>query len=149
MPSVKKTPLTEREKVVLSAWFARSNMGMERAGRAATKRLLETERLDLSGATIALCGEFMESDEHEKIFEQEADGWFKDTFSKKYKTREAVLAVWPDVAIPFCWVEVSLADEVEEAIKEQPKARRRLVDTELLGRVLKALREMEKANGKA
>lgn len=119
-------------------------MGQPRAGRSATKSLLNAERLDLQSATMSLCQEYMESDEHERIFNNEAEGWFKDTFSKaKYATREAVMATWPDTGKAFGWVKTSLREELEDAIQDQPKTRRRLVDTELLDRVLVALRAIE------
>jgi hypothetical protein len=95
------TKLTDREKNVLAAWFARSNMGMERASRKEVERLLNsTWEVTLQGATVSLCEQFMESDEHERIFELEAEGWHKD-LSRKYKTREAVLKIWPDVEAYF------------------------------------------------
>lgn len=95
-----KTLLTEREAIVLAAWFARSNLGMPNPSRKEVERLLSATYLTLSGATLALCQKFMESDEHEQMFLDEAKSWLKD-FSKKYKTREAVLEIWPDVKGDF------------------------------------------------
>lgn len=98
-----KTPLTERERVVLAAWFARSNMGQERSPRAEVQKLL-TQKYPVSvqGATVDLCGEFMDSRLHERIFEEEADGWYKSF--KKYKYREALLKIWPELDAYF-WTE--------------------------------------------
>jgi hypothetical protein len=89
------TNLTSTEKNVLAAWFARSNMGMTRAPREKVQYLLKSDST-LESATISLCQEFMETDQHEAIFQEEAEGWFK-TISKKYPTRESILKVWPDI----------------------------------------------------
>jgi hypothetical protein len=106
VPKAKPTPLTERELAVLSGWFARSNMGQERAGRDEVQRLLtQTHDVSINSATITFCAEFMECDEHERMFEEEADGWYANL--KKLKTREKVLASWPDVDWYF-WTEPPL-----------------------------------------
>jgi hypothetical protein len=95
---MKKTPLTGREITVLSAWFARSNMGQERSKRKDVERLLNIGRLTLDGAVTALCGDLMESDEHYEMFMTEARSWMKD-FGQggEFSSREAVLKTWPDV----------------------------------------------------
>lgn len=99
-----KTPITERELCVLAGWFARSNMGMERAGRAEVQRILQ-QKYDVSvnSAVIHFCAEFMESEEHEAIFDEEAQGWYKN-LKKSYKSREALLEAWPELDAYF-WTE--------------------------------------------
>jgi len=92
-----KTPLTERERIVLAAYFARSNMGQDPADRNHVQRLLKTAgRVTLSCAVADLCGEFMETDEHQDIYEEEAQGWLA-TFENDLDcdTREKVAAIWP------------------------------------------------------
>jgi hypothetical protein len=93
------TRLTTVEKNVLAAWFARSNMGQQRASREHVQRLLKSD-VTLESATISLCQEFMETIEHENAFHEEAYGWL-ETIVKQYPTRESLLEVWPDVAEYF------------------------------------------------
>ena len=100
----KKTMITDRERIVLSAYFARSNMGMERPTRMEIERLLnEKSNLSLISATYDLCGELMESDEIEKAFLEEAEGWNKAYFAprKKYNNREAICQTWPHAKQAF------------------------------------------------
>jgi hypothetical protein len=97
----KATKLTAREKIVLAAWFARSNMGQPRAKREEVERLLNAKwDVTLDGATIFFCEQFMETNEHERIFYGEARSW-RTTLNREYTTREAVLKVWPDVEAYF------------------------------------------------
>jgi len=99
------TKITELERTVLAAWFARSNMGQNPFKRDRLIELLTPKErwpLTLQSAVITICGEFMESDEHEDIFLKEAKGWFKDFGPRgKYKTREAIIKTWPDVEVYF------------------------------------------------
>jgi hypothetical protein len=95
------TPLTAREKIVLAAWFARSNMGQQRASRKEVEQLLNAKYdLTLDGATIFFCQQFMETNEHERIFLGEAKSW-RTSFNREHTTREAVLKIWPDVQAYF------------------------------------------------
>lgn len=100
-----KTKITPLERIVLAAWFARSNMGQPRAERKVVERLLTPDTrwpLTLQSAVITVCQEFMESDEHEKWFLDEAKSWFKMfNIRGKYATREAILKTWPDVEAYF------------------------------------------------
>ena len=100
------TPLTPSERIVLSAWFARSNMGQERASRKSVERLLASKHLTLDSAVTALCEQFMESDDHYDLWITEAQGWFNDYFApnKEYATREAIIKTWPDTKLYF-WPE--------------------------------------------
>lgn len=99
-----KTPLTERELCVLAGWFARSNMGQPRAGREMVQRIL-TQKYEVSvnSAAIHFCAEFMESEEHERIFDEEAQGWYK-SLKKEHKSRESLLKTWPELDAYF-WTE--------------------------------------------
>lgn len=103
--------ITELERTVLAAWFARSNMGQPRLDGKRIKDLLRSDRkwpLDLESAVNAVCNEFMETDEHEKMFYDEAKSWYK-TFSPrgKYATREAIVKTWPHVE-KCIWPEVEV-----------------------------------------
>jgi len=104
-----KTKLTEREVLVLSAFFALTNMGQRPPEREEVKRLLDESdtrwKLTLDGAVTSLCQQFMESDEHYDIFMGEAKMWkSRQYFGGKYNNREAILKTWPDVKKAF-WPE--------------------------------------------
>jgi len=104
-----KTKLTPREVIVLSAFFARSNMGQGKADRSEVERLLNDDRYqpDLDSAVTSLCQQFMESDEHYNIFMGEAKMWkSRRYFGGKYGSREAVVGTWPDVKEIF-WPEMA------------------------------------------
>lgn len=96
------TKLTERERLVLAAYFARSNMGMDRAKRDEVARLMEANSITLFTAVADLCQQFCESEDHYKIFCGEAKSWL-NTFSirRGYGTRETVMATWPHTKEAF------------------------------------------------
>ena len=82
MEALLTAKLSPSEINILSALFARSNMGQLQKRdytevKAIIERLREPSRRDvtLSSAVIALCEQFMESDEHQNWFEDEARGW--------------------------------------------------------------------------
>ncbi len=96
--------ITESERAVLAAYFARSNMGQMRPDRREIEPLL-SDGVTLPGAVIALCQEFMESDEHYDIFMKEAKMWAsRRYFGGKYCTREAIIGTWPHIKEVF-WPE--------------------------------------------
>jgi hypothetical protein len=107
-----KIRITERERIVLAAYFARSNMGMDRATNREIQKLLAGDghgRCDvtLDSAVVYLCQQYMESDEHYKIFMDEAKMWAsRRYFGGKYRTREAIIGTWPHVKEVF-WPEGS------------------------------------------
>lgn len=91
----KKTPLTERELLVMAAVFARTNMGQSRPTRDEVQRALHHESVNLSSAVMWFCEEFMESNEDQDTFENEARGWVK---SLKKDGREKIQEIWPEMA---------------------------------------------------
>jgi hypothetical protein len=97
------TKLTPRERTVLAAWFARSNIGMGRApGKDVQSLLTNKGGVPLDTAVLCLCRKFMETDEHFEMFLEEAQYWYKEFGPRKeYKTREAILKMWPDVKVYF------------------------------------------------
>jgi len=99
------TKITPQERIVLAAWFARSNMGQPRAERFLVESLLNVERkwpLTLQAAVERLCSPYMETDEHEKIFQEEGVSWFrKFSPNGSHNNREAIIKTWPDVEAYF------------------------------------------------
>jgi hypothetical protein len=83
-------------------------MGQNPIKRERLIDLLNPDRkwpLTLQSAVITICGEFMESDEHEEMFLDEAKSWYRDFGPRgKHKTRESILKVWPDIKSYF-WPE--------------------------------------------
>lgn len=97
--------LTERELIVLSAAFARSNMGHGNPPKTYVQQLLTSSGTpSLSSSVLMFCEQFMETDEHQAMFETEAKSWVK---SLRKVNREYVVATWPDMAALF-WPTVSV-----------------------------------------
>lgn len=71
--------MDSRMRVILSAAFAVSNMGQPRPSSADIKRLKEGREPTLESAVMFLAERYMETDEHQSIFMDEAQSWF-DTF---------------------------------------------------------------------
>lgn len=102
----KGTKLDEFELPVIAAIFARSNMGqgfppkkrVEDMKNYKDWRTKKPKPVPLSTAVIDFCQQFMESDEHEGYFMDEAEGWLKDL---KKETCEAVAQDHPDIAELF------------------------------------------------
>lgn len=91
---------TREQKYVVAALFARSNMGIEKPDDSRVARLFKNAAApsrwaSLSNAVIGICEEFMESDEHQKIFENEGQMWMKDS---KLNSLESIWKIWPDMA---------------------------------------------------
>lgn len=89
--------ITEKERKILAAIFARSNMGMgvpskDDVARAAAEPFLSS----VSGYVMDFCQQFMETDEHQTWFEDEALSWY-DELGKKENTRERILKVHPHI----------------------------------------------------
>jgi hypothetical protein len=105
-----KIRITERERLVLAAYFARSNMGLDRATSKEVQSLLAGEghgrcQVSLDSAVTFLCQQYMESDEHQDMFMEEAKMWAsKRYFGGKYRTRDAIVGTWPHVKEVF-WPE--------------------------------------------
>lgn len=97
--------ITSVERIVLAAWFARSNMGQKAPDQLTVQKILTEERkypLTLKSAVEQFCGDLMETDEHEKIFQAEGVQWFR-TFSPNgtRNTREAIIEAWPHIENVF------------------------------------------------
>jgi hypothetical protein len=93
---------TKQQKCVVAALFARSNMGLNRPTAAELRPLLEAatrERharsLNLNWAVVSLCQQFMETDEDEDTFMDEARMWLRD---EKLASLDEITKVWPDMA---------------------------------------------------
>jgi hypothetical protein len=76
------------------------------------RRLRNCKPLTLGTATMAFCEPYMENDEHEIMFKQEARWWLRDTFSKRvYSTREAICKTWKDMPAVFAAIDASKVDK--------------------------------------
>ena len=108
--------ITRQERVVLAAYFARSNMGMDRATGKEVQGLLAGDGhgrypVTLDSAVVFLCQKFMESDEHYEVFMEEAASWY-ERFSPdgKYNTRDKIVKTWDHVKEVF-WPEAFWPEE--------------------------------------
>lgn len=80
----KEDRLSALDLAILPSIFARSNMGQGLPDQQTVDRLKRgwqqggrTMHVDLHSAVISVCQEFMECDEHERMFVAEARGWVK------------------------------------------------------------------------
>lgn len=95
------TPLSENERVLLAAVFARTNMGQSAPAKDTIRRMMSSAEqygTNLDSAISSICADIMESDEHYKMFMQEAKGWYKEF---KKTSREYVITTWPENAELF------------------------------------------------
>ena len=76
--------LSDKDRNIIAALYARSNMGQLLPAPARVARLKAAGTVSLDSAVNCVCEEFMEADEHYKIFMQEAKSW-----KKELKTDEA------------------------------------------------------------
>lgn len=68
--------MDKRSIVILSGMFARSNMGMGRPEIHEVQALKQaTDNITPYDSAIHFCAQFMESEEHEQIFREEAEMW--------------------------------------------------------------------------
>jgi hypothetical protein len=81
----KMTKMTNQQAIVLAAIFARSNMGHGESPEWRIKGLMANPKITLSDAVLSCCGDLMETDEHQQMFEEEARGWYKDFKRKSIK----------------------------------------------------------------
>jgi hypothetical protein len=99
----KATKLTDRERAVLAAAFAVSNMGQPRPAHKAVQDALTREmkyvhQWQATTFVVEFGEQYMETDEHLRIFEDEAQMWWR-TFKKRGQdTREYVQKTWLDMA---------------------------------------------------
>jgi len=89
-------PMTEQQAIILAAAFGRSNMGMGMPPVADVQSLMRFGRCTLSGATLRFCEQFMETDEHQSMFEEEARSFYDDF---KTKPLSYVTDTWTDEAV--------------------------------------------------
>ena len=73
---------------ILSGMLARSNMGQPDPSIDQVKRLRSSPPTTVQNAVCRLCEQFMESDEHERIFTEEAMAWFAHISDMPYKQFE-------------------------------------------------------------
>jgi hypothetical protein len=79
---------------VVAAVFGHSNMGMELPTVDAVRFLLRLPKVTLSTAVMHISGGWMESDEHQDIFEEEARSWVKNP---ELASLESIQPVWPHI----------------------------------------------------
>lgn len=82
VPPARSRPLTDRERTVAAAILARSNTGQGLPPADRVARQLAAKLATLSGCVMDFCGEFMECDDHQDMFETEARHWFSSTLRK-------------------------------------------------------------------
>ena len=94
--------LLDKDVAILAAIFARSNMGQGLAEQRIIDYLKKGWEVrgimqypDLSSAVIACCQHFMESDEHQRWFMEEAEAWAKDI---RKDGKQKICEVHPDIA---------------------------------------------------
>ena len=108
----KKTDIEGVELIVLAAVLGGTNLGMERPAKEEVTRLLSGKSswrpLEIEGATMALWQSYMESEEIQSSFFEEAKWWLNDVIPGKGKgeeviTKAKVKRVWPDIAELMGW----------------------------------------------
>ena len=97
--------LTDHERRVLAGIFARTNMGMEMPDKKRVADALDhvnqkwyRQPHNKSGHDYAIhfCSEFMETEHHEEMFEQEASSWYKEFGKRGQNTRAYIQKTWPE-----------------------------------------------------
>jgi len=94
------TPTTERERVILSGLFALLNCGHTAPDdlESIVAYLHRAKTLTVDGAAYQFCAHYAENDEMMEMYSQEAQHWYKSTFSKKKYSREEITRIWPQHA---------------------------------------------------
>ena len=88
-----KNAFSENELHVCAAILGRSNMGMSRPKSSDVASLKNSGSCTLNGAVMYLCQEFMETNEHQRMFESEAKWFVQQLKADPAKARK----VWSDV----------------------------------------------------
>jgi hypothetical protein len=91
----RKVRLPRNEVIILAGIFARSNMGLGNPDKATVERMKASANPSVSSAVMATCGDFMETNEHQEMFEEEGRGWVRQ-LSKM--SQDDVRNTWPDIA---------------------------------------------------
>lgn len=89
----KEALMTRDEIVILAAMFAVTNMGQAMPDVDVVRQLRRTKKVDLGSAVMCVAEQYMESDEHQDWFMEEAQSWVKQLKAKK--TMAAVREIWP------------------------------------------------------
>ncbi len=126
------TKWSHDELVVLSAMFARSNMGLERATVREVINLCDNKwqsdrDLACNDASTELSQRYMESDEQQQWFAEEGISWYKRL---KRKSVENCVKVWPDLFATYyeakMWITLGARPGDEYRASQQgPMYRRR------------------------
>jgi hypothetical protein len=92
----KVTKFTKAQSYVIAALFARSNAGMDLPRAAELRRMMmnASPLTTLGSAVVGMCDQYMETNEHQRMFMDEAKMWMKD---KKLASLESIAKVWPDM----------------------------------------------------
>jgi hypothetical protein len=92
----KVTKFTKAQSYVIAALFARSNAGMDlpRVDELKWMMVSASPLTSLTSAVVGMCGKYMETNEHQRMFVDEAKMWMKD---KKLASLESIAKVWPDM----------------------------------------------------
>lgn len=95
------------DRMILAGMFACSNMG-QTVCLSATKVALRYPPKSPRSTAIMFCEQFMETEEHEDIFTEEAKMWHDDMLSEE-KTDEEIRRLWPDICNVYAqaWEEVN------------------------------------------
>jgi hypothetical protein len=93
----KVTKFTKPQLYVIAALFARSNTGMDLPKAAELRRMMmnASPLTTLGSAVVGMCEPYMETNEHQRMFMDEAKMWMRD---KKLATLESIAKVWPDMS---------------------------------------------------
>ena len=88
-------PMTEADRTVWAALFARTNMGMPMPQAHEVRNYRSNARHGASLAAMVnhVCAEFMETDEHYEMFLDEARSW---DATLRNEDLEYVFKTWPD-----------------------------------------------------
>lgn len=87
--------LAKKERIALAGAFARTNMGMSVPSKSNMQRLLALKDISLSAAVMWFCQDYMETDEHQDMFEQEGAAWYKLLGET---SKEDLIKLWPHMA---------------------------------------------------
>lgn len=88
-------PMSDADRIVWSAIFARTNMGqlMPDAYMISRYRIAAKHGTDLGAMVNMVCGDYMESDEHYDMFLDEAKSWEAYLHDKDL---EHMFQTWPN-----------------------------------------------------
>lgn len=88
------TKFEPRDIIILTGIFARSNMGQGLPKVELVRQFMKSGTPTVGGSSLFFCQDFMETDEHESMFRQEAQSWVK---TLKETSVEEATRIWPDI----------------------------------------------------